>query len=880
MSNLDDLRSALAERYTIDRELGRGGMATVYLAHDLRHDRPVGLKVLHPDLANALGPERFQREIRLAARLQHPHILTVLDSGDAAGQLWFAMPYVEGESLRNRLDREKQLPVAEAVRIASEAAHGLDYAHRHGVVHRDIKPENLLLTEDGNTMVADFGIARALSAGGERLTQTGTSLGTAAYMSPEQAAGESDVDARSDIYSLGIVLYEMLVGETPFAAPTPQATIARRFTDTPRAVRESRETVPEHIEQAVQTALARTAADRFTSARAFADALEPLQLSQGRATTRIAPVSRGRRRTHAALLTLFLGVFIGLGLLFAWRTHGAPAPSTTSGPPTIAVLPFENLGDSSDEYFADGITDAVRGNLTELTGLRVIARGSSEPYKGTGKPLGDIAAELGVRYLLTGTVRWARAADGTSRVQVRPELVEVMPDGAAESKWQRSFDAPLTDVFTVQGDIAGEVADSMRVALSGTQRARLAAVPTAVPEAYDAYLRGEAAWSGGNNRGPAAVRQAVEYYERAVKLDSTFAEAWGELATASAVLYANGTPSSSVAKRSLDAARRAAGLDPDGALGHRVLAFYYWAVASDREKALTESLAAYRLAPSDASVISTLARVMASANRWEEALRYATTAYTLDPRSAARPSQLAVLYLWLRRPAEARPLADRALALDARNPMVVENRVIVALASGDSADARRVLKGTTQIPPAELAAYMSTYWDLGWVLDDAGQKLVLSLGSEAFDGDPAARALVRAQLHWWRGDTALARPWGDSAAREFGAQVRETPGDAQRHSIYGLALAYAGHYDEAIAEAKRGLELGPVSTDAQFAPYYVHQLVRVYLLAGRKDDALHELEALMKMPYFVTPAWLRLDPTFAPLRGNPRFERLTTGPGL
>jgi tetratricopeptide (TPR) repeat protein len=186
-----------------------------------------------------------------------------------------------------------------------------------------------------------------------------------------------------------------------------------------------------------------------------------------------------------------------------------------------------------------------------------------------------------------------------------------------------------------------------------------------------------------------------------------------------------------------------------------------------------------------------------------------------------------------------------------------------------------VLKGTTQIPPAELGAYMSTYWDLGWMLDDAGQKLALSLGSEAFDGDPATRALVRAQLYWWRGDTALARAWGDSAARGLGAQARATPGDAQRHSVSGLALAYAGHYNEAIAEAKRGLELGPVSTDAQFAPYYVHQLVRVYLLAGRKDDALDELEALMKMPYFVTPAWLRIDPTFAPLRGNPRFERLT-----
>jgi eukaryotic-like serine/threonine-protein kinase len=233
----EQLQQSFKGTYELVRTLGAGGMATVYLAHDLRHGRDVALKVLHPDLGSALGPERFQREIRLAARLQHPHILTVLDSGENAGRLWFTMPFVEGESLRDRLIRERQLPVADAVRIAMQAAQALQYAHQHGVIHRDIKPENLLLTEDGNTLVADFGIARSLTPSGSRLTETGLTLGTPAYMSPEQASGESDIGALSDIYSLGIVLYEMLAGEPPFTGPTPAAVIAKRFTGTAPDVR-------------------------------------------------------------------------------------------------------------------------------------------------------------------------------------------------------------------------------------------------------------------------------------------------------------------------------------------------------------------------------------------------------------------------------------------------------------------------------------------------------------------------------------------------------------------------------------------------------------------------------------------------------------------
>ncbi|HZE76533.1 MAG TPA: serine/threonine-protein kinase, partial [Gemmatimonadales bacterium] len=246
------LQAALADRYTIERELGRGGMATVYLAQDLRHDRPIALKVLHPELAAALGPERFQREIKLAARLQHPHILTVHDSGEIPAPpgpplLWFTMPYVEGETLRSRLNREKQLPLDDALRIARQAADALDYAHRHGVVHRDIKPENILLS-GSHALVADFGIGKALEAGAAGgLTETGLTLGTPAYMSPEQASGDRDLDGRTDVYSLGTVLYEMLAGQPPFTGPTAQAILAQRFTETPRPLHGLRATVPEAV---------------------------------------------------------------------------------------------------------------------------------------------------------------------------------------------------------------------------------------------------------------------------------------------------------------------------------------------------------------------------------------------------------------------------------------------------------------------------------------------------------------------------------------------------------------------------------------------------------------------------------------------------------
>ena len=400
----ESVRRALADRYTIEREIGRGGMGVVYLARDLRHDRHVALKILLPDLAGALGPARFQREIHFAARLQHPHILTVLDSGEAGtrdaggGQLWYTMPFVEGESLRDRLRREKQLPLEDALRIIGEAARALDYAHQHGVVHRDIKPENILLTRDGSTLVADFGIARTLDAN-DSLTRTGVAIGTPAYMSPEQT-DDREADARSDQYALATVLYEMLAGEPPFAGRSLHAIVARRITEPTPSVRALRETIPLAVDESIRKAMAPLPGDRFETAGAFAQALlSPLPGSTTGAASATgsaafpapaapAPVLARRRGPTAAIVVAALLVVAGALLTWRWKHSGAGHPQ---GITVVAVLPFDNLGDSADVYFADGVTDEVRTKLAQVTGLEIIARGSSIEYRGTSQHPAEIA---------------------------------------------------------------------------------------------------------------------------------------------------------------------------------------------------------------------------------------------------------------------------------------------------------------------------------------------------------------------------------------------------------------------------------------------------------------------------------------------------------
>ncbi|HET7622108.1 MAG TPA: tetratricopeptide repeat protein [Gemmatimonadaceae bacterium] len=677
------------------------------------------------------------------------------------------------------------------------------------------------------------------------------------------------------------MLYEMLAGETPFAAATPQATIARRFTDSPTPLRAIRESVPESVEHAVQKALSRTAADRFTSARAFADALGPalttgVLIPSGASSASAASAStapaRGlpRRRLPIVLATLALGFAVGLGLLFTWRhDRAAEAGSAVR---RLAVLPFENIGDSSHAYFADGITDAVRAKLTGLTELQVTASSSSDEYVHTDKNPRDIARELGVDYLPTGKVRWAKGTDGTSRVQVSPELIRASTASAA---WHQSFDAPLTDVFQVQADIASRVASALDVALGDSARQQLAARPTENLAAYDAYLHAEEIVRSVS--GLTGVRRAATYFERATALDPSFAIAWSRLSQAHSFLYLN-RPTAADSVAALMAAERAMALEPQGAESHFAMGRYYRSVLADNTRAAAEYSAGLEASPRSSNLLRGLSEVESTMGEFDSAAAHLERAAMLDPRAAAVLNSLGDVLVSLRRYAEAESAYDRAIALAPTNLSSLEGRAMVEIARGNLPAAQAVLAAASpDIDPTALVAYLATYEDLYWLLTDQQQQLLLRLSPAAFDNDRALWAVVRAQTYWLRGDTSRARIYADTARIAFEDQLRSSPSDVQRRVFLGLSLAYLGRYDDVIREGQRAVSELPIAKDYSFGTYIQHQLARIYLVAGKNEKALDAIEPLLKVPYFLSPGWLRVDPNFEALHGNPRFEKLIAG---
>jgi serine/threonine-protein kinase len=728
---LNRLQASLADRYRIERELGHGGMATVFLAHDLKHDRPVALKVLRPDLAQVLGAERFLREIRLCGRLQHPHIVVVHDSGDADGQLWFTMPYIEGETLRSRLLREKQLPVGEALRITREVADALQYAHQQGVIHRDIKPENILLS-GSHALVADFGIARALpNESDERLTESGFSLGTPQYMSPEQGAAQKDIDPRSDVYSLGCVLYEMLAGEPPYTGPNPQAVLAKRLSEPIPHLRTSRD-VPAALERAVTRALARSPADRFATAADFAGALQLDRLEDGVGSTDAVARPRPRRpiaRPVAVGLVLLLVVLGGYAVLRLVR-HPGVAPLASA-----AVLPFVDLSPQKDqEYFSDGLTEELITALSQVPGLRVAARTSSFQFKGQTPDVHEVGRRLDVGAVLEGSVR-----KSGNRLRVSTQLISVK-DGY--QIWSESYDRDLADIFAVQEDVARSIVAALRVRLAPARDSALAARPTGDLQAYDLYLKGRFAW---NQRTGPSLLEAVHYLEQAVARDSNFARAWAALAVAYILVVPYSGVGSTVDawRKAQAAASKALALDRKSAEAYTALGYgnmiYTWnwpaaeenfkrAIAADPNYAtghqwyadflagrgrLSESLAeisqAHQLDPMSLQIGTEVGWVSYLLHRNDEAETHIRQMLVLDPNYAQAHYRLGLVQIQQRRYPEAIASLKRAIDLGAFYPQVDAALAFAYAQSGAREEAMKIVNDLQRrsarelVPPVNIA---------------------------------------------------------------------------------------------------------------------------------------------------------------------------------
>ncbi|HEV2084734.1 MAG TPA: protein kinase [Gemmatimonadales bacterium] len=675
------LQAALAERYQIEREVGRGGMATVYLAQDLRHRRPVAVKILHPHLAANLGAERFQREVEIAARLSHPHILTLIDSGEVEGFLYYVMPFIEGESLRGRLERERQLPVEDALEITRHVAAALAYAHARGVYHRDIKPENVMLYE-GEPVVTDFGIAKAVSAAGmEHLTQTGTALGTPAYMSPEQASADAELDGRSDEYSLACMLYELLAGVPPFTGTSAQTIILKHFTETPPSVRTVRPEVPESVGKVILKALAKSPAERYASVLEFAQALP----SSGAITPPGLP-----------------------------QTVSAPAAAT---PKSIAVLPFVNMSaDPENEYFTDGIAEEIINALSKIQALRVASRTSSFAFKGKSEDIGEIGRKLKVATVLEGSVRKAG-----NRLRVMAQLVNVV-DGY--HLWSERYDRELQDVFEIQDEIAENIVRALRVMLSEDEKRAIEEAPTADVQAYDYYLRGRQFFHQFRRTG---IQFARRMFERAMEIDPNYIRAYAGAADCCSFLYMYWDASKANLEGADAYSRKALELGPEAAEAHasRGLALslskryqeaerefgtairlnpklfeahYFFGRASFQQGKYGEAVQHYeeasRVRPEDYQtpllVVTSLTRLGRTAEA-EASLRrgvqVAEKHVELNPDDARALCLGAGAFIQLGEREKALDWARRGLALDPEDPSVLYNVACVYALGGETEDA-------------------------------------------------------------------------------------------------------------------------------------------------------------------------------------------------
>ncbi|HYT32606.1 MAG TPA: protein kinase [Thermoanaerobaculia bacterium] len=868
--------------YEILSPLGKGGMGEVYRARDKKLDREVAVKVLPQSVAT--DPDRlarFEREAKAVAALSHPNILAIHDFGNQDGIAYAVTELLEGETLRGKLDTGP-IPQKQAVDYALQIAKGLSAAHEKGVVHRDLKPENLFVTRDGHVKILDFGLAKRIEVSrpeeetsapiGAGHTALGTVMGTAGYMSPEQVRG-LPIDQRCDIFSFGTILYELLSGKKAFKHETASDTMAAILRDEPPALSESGRVIPPALDDVVRHCLEKSPDDRFQSAKDIVFALSVASSpSLSGAQAAIPPAGKKRVLMAAVVVAAVLAV---AGALLLRRTH--KGGSEAGGLKRLAVLPFENLGAPQDDYFADGIADEVRGKLTSLPGLQVIARGSSTPYKKTTKSPKQIAEELNVSYLLTATLRWEKVG-GSSRVHVSPELVDVTHPDAPISKWQHPFDAALTDVFQVQSDIATRVAQALGVVLGAGEEERLTEKPTQNLAAYDAFLRGEEASRSLAAADSASLRRAIVHYEQALALDPSFAQAWVELSRAHSFNYSNSVPTPAEREQARAAAERALALAPDLPAAHLALGDYYQATLGDWLRAAEQYALGRQKAPRDADLLVGTALVQQNTGHWEEGLASLRQAQAIDPRSALTARRLARTLLLLRHYTEARETADRGLALAPRSLGILETKVILFLAQGDLEGARSVLKAAPrQVDPKALVAYMATYNNLTWVLDEEQQTLLLRLPPAAFGDDRLAWGMSLAQTASLRGDAGKVRQYAEAARAAAKAQLRDAPEDATRHVLLGLALAFLGHKEDAVKEGERGVALVPVAKDAYDGPYYQHQLARIYIRVGEPEKALDHLEPLLKIPYVLSPGWLKIDPNFDPLRKNPRFQKLVAG---
>ncbi len=897
-------------QYRLERQIGAGGMGVVWKALDTTLKRHVAIKILPSDLTS--DPEwrtRFRREAQAAAALDHPNIAIIHEVGEEHDTPFIVMQFLEGRTLRQVI-QQGALSLREWLRVSTGVAEGLAHAHKNGIVHRDLKPDNVMLTTDSKIKILDFGLAKMLLSEKPRdgtgpsddsvlvisreLTQVGKTFGTLAYMSPEQARGDP-VDHRSDLFSFGIMLYEMATGQLPFKGRTEVDTLSAIIAREPPPLPEVGSELPAEAERVIRKAIEKEPDRRYQHADEMATDLKNLQrdTTSGRVPTLQDRVTAGQAMPSSSrVLPLWTWALAGIGVvalgaaalqmkLGSGASPGRSGPEGAStavretGRKMIVVLPFENLGPAEDEFFAAGMTEEITSRLAAVNGLGVISRKSALQYDGTSKSIKQIGEELGVSYVLGGTVRWARAPGGASRVRITPRLVRVDDD---THLWAEAYDEVFEDIFKVQSEIAGKVIDHLGVALLEVERASLDSRPTENLEAYQAYLRG-LHYQRRPEYAPESQELQMQMFIRAVQLDPRFALAFAALSRTHSGFYHFGydrTPErQSMARSSVD---RALELAPDSPEVQLALGYYHYWCHKDYQRALEAFAAARRSLPNDSELLEAVAYVQRRQGVWEETTANLKRACTLSPLEARPPAELGRTYTWLRRYQEAEEYLDRSIA-------ILPDQVEAYLAKAEN---YWLWKGTTREARAALEALPKTgdpssTWFRFWqeVYDRRFEEALDLLRAtpdemirEQFFFAP--KALLAAVAHDLMGDAVAARAAYGSARVELEEEIRARPDDHRPHSALGLVLAGLGKKDEAVAEGRRAVAMYPTSADAMAGPPWIGNLALIYAMVGEQEAAIDQIEVLLSIPSRMSVPFLQLDPRWDPLRDHARFRKLVT----
>lgn len=869
-TNEDDRRDGRADRrslsegqfvgqYCIIRKLASGGAGDIYLARDTRLERGVALKFLHP----ASGHDQASRqetleEARAASRLSDTNIVSIYAVEEIDGRYFVSMEYVEGRSLQEKV-AEGPLALPDLLNISLQICAGLSVAHEAGIVHRDIKPANILVTPKGEVKITDFGLAAAVDRDGSAHTEAAT--GTLAYMSPEQVLG-GRIDHRADLFSLGALMYELATGQRPFRGDYRSALEFAIVNDTPGPIAELNPDVPRSLVKIIEKLLQKAPESRYQSAAEVADDIRKLM----EAPAATAAPSPPRRRVRPLTVAL-AGVLILIAGYWAIKQFSpARRSARTSDRPRIAVLPFENLGAPEDEYFTDGITDAITTHLFNLHELAVISRASAMQYKNTTKTAPEIAAELDVDYLLTGTVQWEKSATG-SRVSIRPQLIRASDDTYV---WTEPFDRVLGRIFVLQSEIAEKVARALDISILEPERQSLARAPTDNLEAYDWFLRGMAFFQQSWQKSD--VSTAAEMFERATRLDTTFALAYAMLARADAAMYQEYYDRSAERlQRATEAVARAVRLQPDLPESHIARGYLFYHGYLNYDSALVEFGHARRLQPDNSELLNAIAAVERRTGKLDDALADFKLALALDPRSHLKSMDVALTSGMLHEYDTSLVYVDRTLDLAPSWDLPHVFRAwLHVLADGDLDAARHVLESAEGKSDLSANPY---YWWLTRILYD----METGLERSVLGADSAQYYLYRGQIYRLMNRPRRTQAYYDSARVLLEQRVRAQPEAPRFRSQLGLAYAGLGRFQDAVREHGRALQLLPTWRDAFDAPFLMVNAAESFVMAGQHDAAIDQLEKLLAMPGFVTPSYLKLDPIWDPLREEPRFKKLCGG---